>query len=163
MTLQFTKRIAAELLDRGQNAVRINPVALEKASKALTREDVRQLIKDGSVYALKAKQNVSRNAALLKERREKGRRRGRGRRKGSDKARQGRTWEKKVRSQRQLLKQLKLKGKLDKPTFRKYYMLIKGNSFVDKASLLRHLGENGIKVEAEELKKINEEIAKTYK
>jgi len=163
MTVQFTKRIAAELLNRGESAVRINPIALDKAAKAMTREDVKRLITDGSVYALKAKHNLSLSAKKLRIRRAKGRSRGQGKRRGSDKARQGRTWEKKARSQRLFLKQLKLTGKIDKTVFRRYYMLIKGNSFPDKASLLRHLDEAGIKVSPEEVTKMNETIAKMYK
>lgn len=163
MTIEFTKRIAAELLKRGESKVRINAMALEKASKAMTREDVKRLIQDGSVYALKEKHNLSLSSKKLKLRRAKGRSRGQGRRKGSDKARQGRTWEKKVRSQRLFLKQLKLTGKIDKAVFRKYYMLIKGNSFPDKASLLRRLEEGGTKVSPEEVTAMNETIGKMYK
>lgn len=163
MTLQFTKRIAAELLKRGETSVRINPIAMENATKAMTREDVKRLIADGSVYALKAKHNLSLSSKKLRIRRAKGRSRGQGRRKGSDKARQGSRWEKKTRSQRLLLKQLKLTSKIDKKVFRRYYMLIKGNSFPDKASLLRHLEEGGIKVSPEELAKMNETIGKMYK
>jgi large subunit ribosomal protein L19e len=163
MTIEFTKRIAAELLKRGESKVRINTLALEKASKAMTREDVKRLIQDGSVYALKEKHNLSLSSKKLKLRRAKGRSRGQGRRKGSDKARQGRTWEKKVRSQRLFLKQLKLTGKIDKAAFRKYYMLIKGNSFTDKASLLRRLEEEGTKVSPEEVTAMNDTIGKMYK
>ncbi len=72
-------------------------------------------------------------------------------------------WEKKVRSQRLLLSQLKLTGKIDKKTFRRYYMLIKGSSFPDKASLLRHLAESGTSVSEEELGRINKSIAESYK
>jgi large subunit ribosomal protein L19e len=163
MTIEFTKRIAAELLKRGESKVRINIMSLEKASKAMTREDVKRLIQDGGVYALKEKHNLSLSSKKLKLRRAKGRSRGQGRRKGSDKARQGRTWEKKVRSQRLFLKQLKLTGKIDKAAFRKYYMLIKGNSFADKASLLRRLDEEGTKVSPEEVTAMNETIGKMYK
>lgn len=163
MTTRFTRRIAAELLHRGESSVRINPAQLDKASKAMTREDVKKLIKDGSVFALKEKHNLSMHARWLKLRREKGRRRGQGRRRGTSKARQGSRWEKKARSQRLLLKSLKLNGKIDKQTFRRYYMLVKGNSFPDKASLLLHLGEEGIKVTTEELNSINQEIGKRYK
>ncbi len=163
MTVQFTRRIAAELLNRGESSVRINPMSLDKASKAMTREDVKTLIKDGAIYAIKKKHNLSSSSKLLKARRKKGRSRGQGRRRGSDKARQGRRWEKKVRSQRLFLKQLKLNGKVDKVKFRRYYMLIKGSSFPDKASMLRHLEESGVKVTPEEVKAINETIAKRYK
>ena len=163
MTIKFTKRVAAELLGRGEGTVRVAPEAMDKAAKAMTREDVRSLVKEGGVYALKEKQNSRENAARLKERRAKGRSRGQGRRKGSLKARGGKRWEKHVRSQRLFLRQLKITGKIDNKQFRRYYMLIKGNSFQDKASMLRHLEEGGVKVEAAEVKAINETIAKRYK
>ena len=163
MTVKFTKRIAAELLGRGESSVRINQGAMEKASKAMTREDVKALIKEGGIYAIKEKHNLSISSKKLRERRKKGRSRGQGRRKGSAKARSGKKWEKKVRSQREFLKHLRIKGKIDGKNFRKYYMLIKGNSFQDKASMIRHLEDNGIKVNAEEVRAINEAIAKRYK
>lgn len=163
MSLQFTKRIASELLGRGENSVRIKKEAMEEASKAITRDDIRKLIKSGSVFALKPKHNISRNAKILKRKRAEGRRRGIGRRKGSLKARGSISWEKKVRSQRMLLKELRAEKKLDVKQFNRFYMLIKGNSFANKASLLSHLSENGIKVSEIELNTINERIKNRYK
>ena len=128
----------------------------------MTREDVRALIKNGSLVVLKEKKNPSINAKLLRIRRQKGRGRGPGHRKGTRKARQGELWIKKVRAQRLLLKELRKRGKIDKQTFNTYYMLIKGNSFAHKAALLLHLGEEGIKVSPEELEEINKHIKAQY-
>ena len=106
MTIKFTKRVASQLLSRGVHAIRVNPSAFEEASKAITREDVRRLISAGSIFALKEKHNVSARSKLLKQKREEGRSRGTGSRRGTRKARAGTGWEKKVRSQRFLLKRL---------------------------------------------------------
>ncbi len=163
MTLQFTKRVASQLLGRGISAIRIKPTAIEEAKKAITRDDVRKLIKDGNVFAIKAKHNISMNSKILKKKREEGRRRGIGRRRGTAKARQGISWEKKIRSQRLLLQELKAMGKIDSKQFKRFYMLSKGNAFPNKASMLLHMKDQGISISDEELTKINENIKKRYK
>ncbi len=163
MTIRFVKRAAAKIIGRGESAIRINTLALSDADKAMTTEDVRALVKKGDVYAVKEKHNISANSKILKEKRAQGRRRGQGRRKGTSNARRGKIWLKKVRSQRTFLKKLKYSGKLDVQQFKHFYMLIKGNSFADKASLTLHLKESGVKVTDEELKRMHEEIKAQYK
>ncbi|MGC8710102.1 MAG: 50S ribosomal protein L19e [Candidatus Micrarchaeia archaeon] len=162
MSLKFAKRVAAEMLNRGESSIRINPNAIEDVKKALTREDVRKLVKEGSVFALKAKHNVSMNSKVLKKKRSEGRRRGIGRRRGSRKARGGISWEKKVRGQRAMLKELKRMGKLDSASFNRFYMLVKGNSFHDKSSLLLHLKDEGISISDEDKKNIDAVMKKRY-
>ncbi|MGC9037214.1 MAG: 50S ribosomal protein L19e [Candidatus Micrarchaeia archaeon] len=163
MTIKFVKRVASEMLGRGVRAIRIKDSALEEAKKALTKDDVRKLIKEGGVYAEPEKHNLSLHGKLLKVKREKGRKRGYGKRRGTAKARAGRVWEKKVRSQRLLLRKLKAMKKLDNKTFNKFYALVKGNAFPDKRSLLLHLDEQGVKVSEDELKQINEYIKAQYR
>jgi len=162
MTIKFAKRVASEVLGRGENAIRIKKEAYADAEKALTRDDVKKLIKDGSIFAIEPKHNLSLHGKVLKIKRSKGRKRGYGKRKGTASARAGRVWERKVRSQRLLLKRLKEIGKLDSKTFRRFYLLVKGNAFPDKRSLLLHLDNEGIKVSDEELKQIEEYIKNTY-
>jgi large subunit ribosomal protein L19e len=162
MSLKFAKRVGAEILNRGESSIRINPNAIEDVKKALTREDVRKLIKDGAVFAVKAKHNVSMNSKILRKKRSEGRRRGVGRRRGSRKARGGISWEKKVRVQRAMLKELKHMGKLDSANFNRFYMLVKGNSFHDKASLLLHLKDHGINISDDEKKIVDAAMKKRY-
>ena len=76
MSIKLTKRIAAIVMDRGESSIRINPTALAEAKKAITREDVRVLIKNGSVYAIKEKKNLSLHGKELKKKRIAGRKRG---------------------------------------------------------------------------------------
>ncbi|MGC8662542.1 MAG: 50S ribosomal protein L19e [Candidatus Micrarchaeia archaeon] len=163
MSIKFARRAAAELLNRGESSIRFNKASLDEIKKALTKDDVRKLIKNGSIISLKEKHNKSLNSKELKKKRKEGRRRGFGRRKGTRKARGIITWEKKVRSQRAMLKELKKMGKLDSSSFRRFYMLVKGNSFHDKASLLLHLREHGINISEEERKNIEETLKSRYK
>ena len=162
MSIKFAKRAAGQILNRGESSIRINQNSLQDAAKAITKEDVRALISNGGIYAIPAKHNVSMNSKTLRKKRSEGRRRGKGRRRGTSNARSGSLWEKKVRSQRILLKRLKLMGKLPTKDFQRYYKLIKGNSFADKSSLLMNLSENGIKVSAEELKQVNDYVKSLY-
>jgi large subunit ribosomal protein L19e len=157
MTIKFTKRIASEILERGVNSLKIKPDSIEEASKAITRDDVRRLIKEGIIVAVKPKYEL-----YPKTKTEK-RKRGTGKRKGSAKARRGRTWEKKVRAQRMLLARLKEIGKIDNSVFKRYYLLIKGNAFADKRSLLLHLSDDGIKISEEETKQLKDYAREMYR
>lgn len=156
MSIKFTKRVASQILGRGENALRMRPESMEEIRKAITRDDVRKLIQSGAVTAIKPKWELHKPAKQEK------RKRGRGKRRGSAKARRGRVWEKKVRSQRLLIKRLKYMKKVDNATFKRYYLLIKGNQFPDKRSLLLHLSDEGIKVSEDELKQINEYAKSAY-
>ncbi len=162
MSIKLTKRIAAQLLKRGESAIRIRNTDLADAGKAITRDDVKTLIKKGSVYAIEEKHNKATSSKIRKIKRAEGRRRGPGKRKGSRKVRQGRSWEKKIRAQRNLLKELRNSKKIDAKTFYRYYLLAKGNSFQNKASIILHLKDHGISISDEELAKINERIKNAY-
>jgi large subunit ribosomal protein L19e len=157
MSIKLTKRLASSILGRGESSIRIRQGAYEEARKAMTRDDVRKLIGSGEIFALKKKSEVYKKAKPLK------RKRGAGKRKGTRKARQGILWSKKVRSQRLLLSRLRETGKIDRRVFRRYYRLVKGNSFPDKRSLLLHLGDEGVAVSEDELKQINDYVRKLYK
>lgn len=162
MTAKFTKRAASQIMKRGINAIRIAPASLKEAEKALTKEDVRRLISTGAIYAIKEKHNLTTGAMELKQAREEGRRRGIGRRRGTRKARSGRTWEKKVRSQRRLLKMLKQRKKIDTVMFNRFYSHVKGNVYTTKATLLARLREEGMQLSDQELEQMNEEVRKQY-
>lgn len=163
MGMNFAKRAAASILQRGQSAIRVKPESALDAAKALTKEDIRKLIQSGSIYAIKAKHNKSEGARLLKKARSEGRSRGPGSRRGTRKRRIGRVWEKKVRSQRRMLKELKAMDKIDKKTFTLFYRQIKGNQYATKANLLLQLREGGAKITDEDVQKINEKVRSEYK
>lgn len=163
MGMNFARRAAAYILKRGESAVRIKPEANADAEKALTKEDIRRLVQKGDIYAVKSEHNVSESSKLLKKARGEGRSRGVGSRRGTRKARTGRVWEKKVRSQRRLLKELKLMKKIDNVTFTRFYSLIKGNQYATKANLLLQLREHGAKITDQDVKQINDKVSAEYK
>jgi large subunit ribosomal protein L19e len=163
MSIKFAKRAASSLLNRGYNSIRIKHESMKEASDALTKEDIRKLISSGVIYATKAKHNLSLKSKMLKKARAEGRRRGAGRRRGTANARSGRKWEKKVRSQRMLIKELKSMKKIDTKVFNEFYSHIKGNEYATKATVLLHLREQGITVTDDDINKINEKARSRYK
>lgn len=154
MSIKLTRRIASELLGRGESAVRLKQTAVADARKAITREDVRALIQNGSIYTIKAKHNISAYSKVLREKRNKGRRRGPGRRKGTAGARGVLEYKKKIRGQRRVLKALKADKVIDNNKFKTYYALVKGGNFVSKASLLSHIKNDGVAIDEEKTKQL---------
>jgi large subunit ribosomal protein L19e len=144
MGMATVRRIAAELLGVGESRVRIDPKNSSKAEEALTRDDIRSLISQGVIYALR-KKGVSRARGKEKHIKMKaGRRRGMGSRKGKRYSiiPRKRVWISHVRAQRALLKELLLEKKLQKDAYRKVYRMIKGGAFRSRASLLTHLKDS---------------------
>jgi large subunit ribosomal protein L19e len=154
MSVQLTKRIAADLLSRGVSSIRIKGDVLEKADKAITREDVRELIKSGGVYAQKEKHNLSLYSKELKKKRAKGRRRGIGRKKGTRAARASIDYPQKVRAQRRVLFALKRDKTINNELFRQFYKLVRGGTFANKASLLGHIKSHGVTISDERMKEL---------
>jgi large subunit ribosomal protein L19e len=141
MANQTVRRIAAQILGVGESRIRFKNEAASRISEALTREDIRSLIKDGSVFALPAF-GVSRIRGREKAaQKKKGRRSGKGSKKGTFTSRGGgkRAWISKVRAQRAYLKSLLAEKKISSQSFRKMYMMVKGNAFKGVKILETHL------------------------
>ena len=127
------RRMAAQILKAGMTKVWVSPQQGKRVSEAMTKEDVRALIKEG-VIAKKSVQQQSRGRArVLLAKKAKGRKRGRGKRTGTKKARRGKdVWVKNVRAQRRVFRELRDSGaKFNRPA-RQIYLMIKGNYFRGK-------------------------------
>lgn len=152
MNLNTQRRIAAEIMKCGESRVWMSPAAQEKISRAITRRDVRGLVKDGLVRKLPEKKSLrlGPKARMIQE--SKGRRSGSGSRKGAFGARAGKKekWLRTVRPQRILLKSLRKEGKMQKKgdgitsgsSYGKIYSQIKGGMFRSKHHLISHLEEH---------------------
>ncbi|NYZ74773.1 50S ribosomal protein L19e [Candidatus Micrarchaeota archaeon] len=141
MGLVTIKRLAADLMKCGESRVRI--LDAKKAEEALTREDVRRLVKERVIIKLQAI-GVGRSKAQRKhERKREGRRRGPGSKKGTPFAAKSRKrrWIEKTRAQRKLLKSMK--QKMDNSAYRKTYRMVKGSAFRTKKQLAIYLEEKG--------------------
>ena len=130
MDVSMQKRLAADILKVGISRVRIKPEELERVADAITRDDVKILIDEGAIYAVK-KKGISK--------RERRKRKGPGSKKGKKGARAGKKelWVKKVRKLRWVLKVMKDRGEIDTKTYRKLRLWIKGGQIRS----VRHLKE----------------------
>ncbi len=146
MDLSYQRRLAAEILGVGESRIRFDPENLDKVASAVTREDIRRLIKEGIIYVEPEHSNSRGRWRIRHEQRKKGRRRGPGRRKGSAGARQDkkRVWVNKIRKLRRFLRYLRDKGIIDRKTYRKLYMMAKGGAFDSLASLKRYMKDHGL-------------------
>jgi len=139
-----SRRLAADILGIGENRVWVDPNAGNRIKDALTRDDVRGLIKEGVIKA-QPSFGVSRLRAREKqEGKRKGRRRGMGSRRGTQKAREQdkAKWMAKVRLQRSILHKLREEKKISPQDSAKAYRMVKGGAFKGKASLHTYLKEN---------------------
>lgn len=142
------RRLAAKVMKCGVKRVWIadNPSVHEKVEEAVTRDDIRELIRFNGIQKIQ-KKGVSRGRARVQsEQKKKGRRKGHGSRKGGQKARtpKKRAWINTIRPIRDELKTLRDEGKIDRSAYRKYYMRSKGGMFRSRAHLRSHLVSDGV-------------------
>jgi large subunit ribosomal protein L19e len=152
MRFDHQKRLAAALLGCGLNRVRIStdPAEQENVFDAITREQVRELIRR-NVITMREEIGVSRARARHRAaQKAKGRRRGPGSRGGARNARtpRKRAWISKIRRLRAYLRELRDQKRIDVGTYRRYYLQAKGGRFISKAHLTQQLQMAGVLKEA---------------
>ena len=137
MDAKKLRRLAAHVLGVGEKKIVITDGANERINEAITKDDVRQLIKDGVVKKRKRNEHSRGRARILHEKRKKGRKRGRGRRYGTKKARVQvkNKWKMSVRAQRKKLRDMRDKKMKLKISYREAYNRIKGGFFKEKKQL----------------------------
>ena len=147
MNLKPQKRMAADILKCGENRVYFDPYLIEDISLAITREDIRNLVKQGAIQK-KYKQGISNYRKNLRhERKKKGRARGLGKRKGTKHARtpKKRAWIRRIRPIRRELKKLRDRKLITPASYRKLYKNAKGGMFNSVAQLNRYIKEKELK------------------
>jgi len=146
MDLRYQRRLAAEILGVGETRIRFDPEQLDRVASAVTREDIKRLIKDGVISVELPHSNSRGRWRIRHEQRKKGRRRGPGRRKGSKNAREDRKekWVNTIRKIRRFLRWLRDHGVIDRRTYRKLYMMAKGGAFDSLSSLKRYMKDRGL-------------------
>lgn len=136
--LDFQRRLAAQVLEVGESRVWLDPSKSEEIKKAVTKADIRNLIKKGYIKALPQK--------VKKPKERKKRRRGPGSRKGKKYSlvSKKRRWIQTVRPLRRYLKELLEEGKISKETYKKFYRLVKGGMFRSRSHLKIYLEQRGL-------------------
>lgn len=143
MNERKARRMAAQILKSGETKIWISPEEKARIKEALTKEDVRLLIKDRIIRKRKDMQQSKGRARMLKAKKRKGRKRGKGKRTGLKSSREGKKakWIKNVRAQRNMLRELMKEGKKFGKPHREIYLMIKGGHFKGKKYLLSMVEE----------------------
>ena len=147
MNLTNQRRLAASILEIGINRVWIDPEKIEDVESAITRDEIRKLIKEGTIKALPEKSTSRGRARILAQKKRTGRRIGMGTKKGrtysevSEKTR----WMHRIRSLRRKLTELRDQRIITVSTYRTLYMKAKGGEFRSLADLERHINEQKLR------------------
>ncbi len=144
MELTLQKRLAASLLRCSPKRVVFNTEQLTEIKEAITKGDIRSLIKQGTIHAVQ-KIGISRHRAKERQQqRKKGRQRGHGSRKGTKNARlsQKGQWMDKVRLQRAFIKGLRDNERIPVNTYHILYRKVKGGFFRSLRHVKLYMEEN---------------------
>ncbi|WP_396612020.1 50S ribosomal protein L19e [Haloferax sp. S1W] len=146
--LKAQKRMAADVLDVGKGRIWFDPDAQADIAEAITREDIRELVDEGTIRAKDAQGNSKGRARERAAKRSYGHRKGAGSRKGRSGARQNKkdAWVSRIRAQRRRLKELRDEGTLDRSQYREVYNKASGGEF-DSVDRLEAYIQNNYQVE----------------
>ncbi len=144
--LRNQRRMASDILKCGVKRVWMDYDRLDEIAKAVTKDDIRVLIKGKAIKSRQIKGISSGRNKYFKKQKEKGRRRGHGSRKGAKYARlpKKERWINTIRPIRLYLRTLRDEKKIDATKYRKYYMKAKGGEFRNKHHLQTRLISDGI-------------------
>lgn len=146
MQLKIQKRLAAQLLKASQNDIWLDSNRLDEIKEAITKADMRSLIKDKAIKCKKRKGISRYRIRKKKEQKSKGRRSGPGSIKGGKHARLSKKkgWINHIRLQRVFLQNLRSKNIIDKSSYRSLYMKSKGGFFRSKRHIKVYMQEHKI-------------------
>jgi large subunit ribosomal protein L19e len=160
MEASSQKRIAADMLKCGVSRVRMKQS--EAVEEALTREDIRGLIKSGDIWSIQKKGTSKFATKKNLEQKKKGRMRGSGSRKGTRGARKNdkTKWIEKVRPLRRLLSDLKTAGQISTEDYGLLYRRVKGGFFRNKNHLMYYIKDHDMLKQGISKKQAMQKIAK---
>ncbi|MGM5485262.1 MAG: 50S ribosomal protein L19e [Nanobdellota archaeon] len=146
MKFKVQKRLASSILRKSAKKVAFDTSRLDEVKEAITRFDIKSLIKDKAIKLKPVKGPSRVRSRKLKSQKSKGRRRGLGSRKGKATARLSKKeeWMSRVRKQRAFLRELKKKGVIDVSTYRMLYNKSKGGYFRSKRHIKLYMEENDL-------------------
>ncbi len=143
--LSNQRRLAADELDVGENRVWLDPDAQGEIADAITREDVRELIDEGTIREKgQARSNSRGRARERNEKRAYGHGTGHGKRAGKKGARTDpkEDWTSRIRAQRRRLREYRDDGTLTAEEYRELYDRAGGGEFDSVADIERLVAAN---------------------
>ena len=131
MKLKTQHRIAESLFGVGRKRVWIDPTKASEVKEAITKKDIRGLVKKGIIMILPKHGTSSFRINKKRLQKRKGRQKNIGSRKGSFGARVSKKhlWIIKIRNQKSLLKELRNKALISRKDYRMLYKKAKGGFF----------------------------------
>jgi large subunit ribosomal protein L19e len=119
----------------------INPERLDDVEGAITREEIKKLIREKVISSLPEKGVSRARAKVIRGKKRKGRRKGPGSYGGSGYAKVSRKemWMSKIRSLRKRLRELKASRIIAETTYTQYYRMAGSGRFESVADLERYL------------------------
>ncbi len=138
VNLKKKRELVSRIMGIGANRIRFEPDKLDDIADSITREDIRKLIHNGSIWTVKPK-GTSRSRAKFKINTKKKQGTGVGSKKGKKTARTGKkeVYVKKVRSMRYRLKVMKGRNDISRDVFWNLYKKVNGG----QVRSLSHLQE----------------------
>lgn len=145
--MKLQKRLAASVLKCSPHRIRFDTSLLTEIKEAITKADIRQLIKKDTIKALPARSTSRARARKIEAQKRKGRRRGVGGRKGASGARtpKKQAWMTTARKQRTLLKTLREKDLISAKNYQSLRLKIRGGFFRSVRHLKLYVNEQVIK------------------
>jgi large subunit ribosomal protein L19e len=142
--LRAQRRLAADVLDVGENRVWFDPDEQGEIADAITREDIRDLVDRGAIDAEAAKGNSRGRARERNAKRSYGHRKNAGSRKGKAGGRENEKdkWIGDVRAQRRVLRELRDEGEITRSEYRNLYAEAGGGEFRSVRYLLNYVENN---------------------
>ena len=142
--LSAQKRMAADVLDVGENKIWLDPERQGELADAITRADIRELVDEGAIRAETPKGNSRGRAKERQKKRAYGHQKGQGSRKGTAGGRENEkeTWQSKIRAQREKLRELRDSGDISTSLYRDLYDRASGGEFDSVADIERTLEDN---------------------
>lgn len=144
--LSLQKRLAGDILKASPHRIKLDPARLNDIKAAITKADVRGLIREGAI-GVSPVTGVSRvRARHIATQRSKGLRKGPGSREGKPGARapSKEAWIAKIRAQRDFIKDLREKSIITKDGYRELYAKSKGGFFRSVRHIKIYINERGL-------------------
>ena len=135
------RRLAADVLDVGENRVWFDPDEQAEIATAITRDEIRELVDEGVIRAKDARGNSRGRARERNQKRAYGHQKGPGKRKGTKGARQNQKeqWQNQIRAQRRTLRELRDEGEITPTQYRELYRKAGGGEFRSVRYLLNYI------------------------
>ncbi|MBN1646360.1 50S ribosomal protein L19e [Candidatus Woesearchaeota archaeon] len=145
MNLKHQKKLAGGILKVSKKKVALDPSRLEDIKEAITKTDVRSLVREGVIQVEVPSRNSRHRARKRQVQKNKGLRKGTGRRKGSYNARADskETWMNRIRLQRDFIASLKENGSIDNTAYKDLYSKVKGGFFRSKRHIKLYVTDKG--------------------